>query len=185
MCAFHCFPRIFMRRLSWRALVERHDDICTERWLHIHHILWCEEMLRTIEVRTKMNSFFRHFREPISAIRTSSKSERKNLKSSRIRQNRKIHIHEVMKSTEWFYHLRSWLQIGMIIVHKHDLRANIANLIRRESLQGWAGSNRHEYWRLDFPVWGRDLAGASESIGCSDRERKWWMSHKKWKFHEV
>jgi hypothetical protein len=46
----HSLPRILVRRATWRTLVESHDDIRSERTLHIHHILRREEVLGSIEI---------------------------------------------------------------------------------------------------------------------------------------
>lgn len=54
----HRLARILMRRATWCTLVECHDDVRSERTLHIHHILRGEEVLGPIEIRAEVDSFF-------------------------------------------------------------------------------------------------------------------------------
>ncbi len=75
MRTLHRGARIVMRRASWRTLIECHDDIRTERTLHIHDTFWGEKMLRPIEIRAKVDSLFGDFREFFTALILHAETE--------------------------------------------------------------------------------------------------------------
>jgi hypothetical protein len=110
-----------VRRATWRTLVERHDDIRSERTLHIHHILRGEEVLRPVEIRAEVDSLFGDLGELLSSLVLHPESEREHLESSRVSQDGETHIHKRMQSTECLDHIATRTEVAMIVVHEHYL----------------------------------------------------------------
>lgn len=191
MRPFHSNTSIFSCRSAWRTFIKCHHDVCPKRILHIHHRLRSEEMLRSIEIWTKMDAILGNTSKhlippplllqrrgapdlPLSfrrGVRGEVASKRKYLKSSRIRKYRNIYIHKLMKPTEWSYHITSWSKIAMVIIHEHDLWSNFFYLIDRCSLHSTSSTDRHKYRSLDNSMRSRNRTSTSKSVSGIERKK--------------
>lgn len=129
-------------------------------------------MLRSVQIRTKIHSFFRYFCEFFAIYILHSESKRKNLKSSRIRQNRNINIHKFVQTTKMLNHITPRAQITMIIIHEHNLRTNRFDLINRGSLDSTSRPYRHKNRRLNHAMWRNDSPSARRAISRIQLKRK-------------
>ena len=102
------------------ALVERHDDVRAECALHLHRHLGREEFLRPVNMRAK--------RRPLLGD-LAQIAEAEHLKSSAVREDRTVPVHEVMQSARLPHELHSGTQEEMIGIAEDDPRAEITQLI--------------------------------------------------------
>lgn len=91
-------------------------------------------------------------------------SERKHLKSTTIREDREIDIHEFMESAKSGYELMSGTEIEVIGIGEDDLTPNRLDLISIQSLDGRLCANRHKYRCFDVPMGRRKYARSGVSI---------------------
>ena len=102
------------------ALVKRHDDIRAERALHLHRHLGREEFLRPVNMRAE--------RRPLLGD-LAQVAEAEHLKSSAVREDRTVPVHEAMQSARLTHKLHSGAQEEMIGIAEDDPRAEITQLI--------------------------------------------------------
>lgn len=112
-----------MGRIPRRAFIEGHDDISPELLLDLHRFLRSEEVLRSVPMRSEHHSILRDLDQALSAFESgrSAHPQRKDLKTSAIRQNGKIDRHEIVQSSEFLNEILPRLQIEMVSVCKDDL----------------------------------------------------------------
>ena len=68
----------------------------------------------------------------------------------------------------------------MVVIHEHDLRADLAHLIDCRSLDSTACPYWHEYRSLDDPMRCLERTCSGIPVGCMEGEGKIWKSsHKK------
>ena len=120
LCALRRGLRIVMIGGIRNALVERHDDIRAERALHLHRHLGREEFLRPVNMRAK--------RRPLLGDLTQI-AEAEHLKSSAVREDRTVPVHEAMQSARLPHEFHSGAQEEMVGIAEDDPRAEITQLI--------------------------------------------------------
>lgn len=99
-------------------------------------------------------------------------SKRKYLKSSAIRKDREIDIHERMESAEMRDSLITRTEIEMVGVREHDLAPDLHDMIFMDPLHARLGSDRHENGGLYIPMRSRECSGTCESVGGFQSEIK-------------
>src|ERR1700722_5606613 len=90
-------------------------------------------------------------------------SERKNLKSAAVSEDRAVPTHESMESAKMFDHLQTRPEEEMISVAKNNLSTHRVKFIRHHGLHGALGADRHENRCFDDSV--RSDQAASPSAG--------------------
>ena len=90
------FLGIFIIGIARATLVERHDDVGTDGTLDVHYLLWCKEVLRTVDMRAELGALFMQF----AVI-----GEGKDLEPSAIGEDRAFPPIELMQSAHLFQYL--------------------------------------------------------------------------------
>src|SRR5579863_5105348 len=98
------------------ALVEGHDDVCTEADLCVHRALRAKKMRGAIEVRAESHAFFSDFTQLVQT---------KNLKSSGVGKDGTRPCHETMQTAKLANLLNSGAEIKVISVAEKNLHAEI------------------------------------------------------------
>jgi hypothetical protein len=108
-------------------LIERHDNVASERPLDLHRKFRRESMRAAIKMGLESHSF---------VVDLVQSRERKHLEAAAIGQNRSRPVHEAMEFTKSLDARVTGAKIKMIGVSKQDLRADPGELPSRHSLYG-------------------------------------------------
>lgn len=77
-----------------------------------------------------------------------------------------------MQSAKWLYDITSRAEIWVIVVHEHDLGADISYLIDGRSLHSWPCPDRHKYRSLDLTMRSHDRTSTSSSVSRIESKGK-------------
>src|SRR6516162_1140291 len=133
------------------ALIQRHDNVGSQRQLHLHGPLRREEVGGTVQMRTEVEAVLSHVPEPLQAH---------DLESTAVRQDDVRPAHEAVQSTELANSLVNGPQIQMVSVGKQEVDAQLFQLLLRHSLNRARRAHGHEGRGFDNPVRGVKEAGA-------------------------
>ena len=125
------------------ALIEGHDDVRTKRHLDFHRDLRREELLRSVDMRTERHAFLRDLAQV---------AEAEDLEPAAVRQDGAVPVHELVQAAGLADEVHARAQEEMIRIRENDARAEIAQLIRRDALDGRLRADRHEDWCREAAV---------------------------------
>jgi len=135
-----------------RALVESHGDVRAERNLHVHGVLWSEEMAAAIEVRTEVHALVAHFAQLGEAI---------NLEAAGVGEHGARPADELVQSAHAADGFVSWPQVEMVCVAENNFSAQPLENILRNGFNRAGGAYGHEDWGFDGSVRKMELRAAS------------------------
>ena len=133
------------------ALVEAHHDVAAEGLLDLHGRLGAEKMARAVDMGLKGRPLLGDLPQGAQAV---------DLESAAVGQDGAGPVHEPVQAAELGDQSMSRPQIEMVGVAEDDLRAQVADLLRRQRLDGALGAHRHEGRRRDLAVRRLDLSRA-------------------------
>jgi len=145
----------------WRAFVERHDDVRTEPHLDLNRALRRDLELCPVEMTAEHDTAFRPLPE---------RREAHDLIPAAIGEEWFAETREAVQTTQSLNDILAWPHVQVIRVREDDLRADLGQLVDRESFHRARGPHGHEDRRSDFAVWGTKQAGARASIAGFNRE---------------
>jgi hypothetical protein len=99
-----------------RALVKRHNNICSDGPLNVHDSLWIEKMTRTVNVRFERNTF----RINLPVFRKGI-----NLISSAIGEYGALPAIETMQPSGLLQHLKARAEVEVIGIAQDDPGINV------------------------------------------------------------
>src|SRR5438552_4635369 len=70
------------------AFIKRHDDVCSQRSLHVYRFFWSEKVRRAIQMRTEFHALIAHL---------AQLAEAKNLEAAGIGEQGALPGHEAMQ----------------------------------------------------------------------------------------
>ncbi len=111
-------------------------------------------MFGTVEMRTEFDAFFGDFGESLTASGFFTETERKDLKTPGIRENRQINVHKRVQSPEMRHRFVPRAEMEMIGVREHDFGSDGRDLLARDALYGSLRTHRHEHRGGNRPMWG-------------------------------
>ena len=91
--------------LSWRTLVEGHHDVGADHTLGVHHVLRGEDVLRTVDMGTKLATFL---------TQLTDTCQREHLKTTRVGEDRAVPRVKLMQTACFSQNVKSWPQIQMV-----------------------------------------------------------------------
>src|SRR5262249_41115142 len=91
--------------------------------------------------------------------------EAEDLESAGVGEDRAIPAHEAMKPAELLHEVVSRPEEEMVRIGENDLGAGRAEVVRPQRLHRRVRADRHEDWRFDDSVGGRESAGARRAVG--------------------
>ncbi len=144
------------------ADVEHHRDIDAERFLKADHVLGREAVRAAVEVRAKRDAV---------VVEVAPRFQAEDLEAAAVGEDRPVPGHEAMQAAQRDERLASRAQPQMVGVRENDLRADLAQVGRRDALHGGGGSDRHEGRRLDGAVRERQRAAAGRAVDGVNGER--------------
>ena len=160
-----------MRKTVFAALVESHDNIGAEIFLHFHSLFGGKEMFASVDVGGKFHARIGNFIELC---------ERKDLKPAAVRQNGPVPIHEGMKPARFFYDIVAGAHVEVIGICEDDLRARLLQIARKYALDGRLRSHGHINGRFGIAVRGMQNPRPRPRIGIGFNKFK----RKKFVVHE-
>ena len=158
----HAVARALIGRGMLRAFIERHDDVGAKRDLHIDGVLRRKEVLRTIEVRSKLDTVGLHLAQC---------RQRKHLEAAGVGQHGPRPAHEAMHAARALDQLMPRPQVQVVRVGEDDLCAaaifaECLQRVLRNRLDARGCADGHEHRRLHRTMRQVQRAPAQLVLGC-------------------
>ena len=137
------------------AFIEGHGNVSAEGDLHVHGMLWREEVTGAVEVRAEADTFVRDFAES---------AEGKDLKAAGVGEHGARPGDKAMQAAHAADRLVAGAQIEMVGVAKDDFGAEGFERVLGNCLYGASGADGHEDGGFDGPM-GQVKLGAAAAFG--------------------
>ncbi|MPN00186.1 hypothetical protein SDC9_147380 [bioreactor metagenome] len=152
MCQLHAFLGIFPVGRIRSAFIKGHHDVGADYALHVHHVLRCELVPATINMRLKNHSLIGNF---------SDLGKRIHLISTTVGQYGPVPTVESVQTTGLLQNPGTGSEIQVIGVAQNDLRFDVvAQLIESDTFHRTDCPHRHEYRSENIAVIGGQNARA-------------------------
>ncbi len=169
-------------------LVEREHDVGAQLMLDLHRHLGREPVRRAVEMRLERDAVVVDVREALLAFGDDvvglhahglhrehllePDAERHHLEAAAVGEGGAVPVHELAETAGLVDDVGSRLQVQVVRVGEHGLRAEVLHRLRQHRLDGRLGADRDERGRPDVPVRGMDGAGAAQPVGQAGAHRE-------------
>ena len=153
--------------LARRTLVERHDDVGTDDALDVHHALGGEDVLRTVDVGSKLAALLRELADA---------REGEDLEAAGVGEDRAVPTVEAMEATSGPEHLAAGAEVEVVGVAQDDLGLHLLlEFAEVDSLHAAHRAHGHEDGGEDLAMGRLNAAGPRVAVGVGvlQFERHW------------
>ena len=125
------------------ALVESHNDVRAEIFLHLHGLFGRKKVLAAVDIGGKLHARVGDFVE----LRQG-----KHLKAAAVRENGPVPIHEGVQAARLFHQLVAGAHVKVVGVGQNNLRARFFEIARKDALYGRLRADGHIDGGFYIPV---------------------------------
>ena len=147
-----------------RALVQSHDDVCSDATFYIHYALWGEHVLGTVQMAAKCATFLCKF---------TYAGQGEYLKTARVGEYRLVPTVEFVQSSCLFQNLGARSQIKVVGIAQYDLCLYfLFQVAHGKPFHASYSAHGHEDGSLDLAMIGGNQASAGICLGVGMQKFK-------------